>query len=246
LIGSLSKHASRTGVIWLAALVIVAVAYFALAPELGDLGGGDVAFFVTSVPAFLFVMAIVYATSAQLERPLLLVAACIGGAALAGALNESAPEAVAPVKCLAAAALGYLLARLIPVASIVYLLAVAVAVADAISVSVGPTEYLVEEEPEVVDYLALSMPSWGGDVSQLGVSDVVFLAVYMSTAIRFGLRVRATAISLTVALLAALALAIWTEWTIPALPLLSAGFLLPNIDLAWRGLRRDLRELDSR
>ena len=220
-------------------------AYFVIAPHLPDLGDSDAAFFVTTIPALVAVSAVVIAAVPLHKRPRVLVALMVAGAVAGGLLSSAAPEAAAPCKALFAAGLGLTLARLIPIGSIVYLLAIVVAVADAISVHSGPTHYLVNEKPGVVDYLALAIPAWGGAITQLGVSDMVFFAVYLLTAWRFGLRRVPTAIALTASLVCSLAIATWSDLVVPALPLLSLGLLAPNADLVWKALRRDLRELDA-
>jgi len=45
-------------------------------------------------------------------------------------------------------------------------------------------------------------------------------------------------------LVASLAIAVWTDVAVPALPLLSLALLAPNIDLIWAQLRSALRGLD--
>ncbi|MEX0992799.1 MAG: hypothetical protein WDZ37_02270 [Solirubrobacterales bacterium] len=225
-------------------LLALAEAWFIAAPRLDDLGGSNLAFFATTVPAMLLATGLVIGCLPFRDD----VAAQLGliavGAVAGAALSSGAPEAAAPFKALFAAGAGLALARLIPLGSIVYALAIVVAIADAVSVSVGPTHYLVTEEPGVVDYLALSIPSWGGDISQLGVSDLLFCAVYLSTAWRFGLRRTATAIAIAASLVASLAIAIWSDVAIPALPLMSLALLAPNADLVWAALREDLRKLE--
>ncbi len=228
----------------LGALLVVAELYLVASSQLLDLGGGDVVFFVTTIPALAFAVALVAACVPFRDDPSVLVGLIVVGAVAAAALSAPAPEAAAPFKALFAAGVGLTLARFIPVASIVYLLAIAVAIADFISVSVGPTNYLVNEQPGLVGYLALAIPSWSGGISQLGVSDLIFTALYLSTAWRFGLRRRATVVALAASLIAALAIATWADWIVPALPLLSLGLLAPNADLVWRTLRDDLKKLN--
>ncbi len=47
---------------------------------------------------------------------------------------------------------------------------------------------------------------------------------------RFGLRPRATALGMVAGLLATLALSLWTDRAIPALPLVAVGYWLVNLD----------------
>jgi uncharacterized membrane protein YhaH (DUF805 family) len=74
--------------------------------------------------------------------------------------------------------------------------------------------------------------------ANLGVPDLLFFALFLAAAARFGLRVYATWICLVAALGATIALTIWLELSgLPALPAIAVGFLLPNADLIWRRLR---------
>jgi hypothetical protein len=239
-----SKLARDRDLIRLMAVFVAVEAYFIAASQLPDLGAGNAAFFFTTAPALLALSGLVIAAVPLHERRSLLVGLIVLGAGAGAALSAGAPEAAAPFKALFAAGAGLVLARLIPLGSIVYLLAIVVAIADAISVSTGPTHYLVNEKPGVVDYLALTIPAWGGAITQLGVSDLIFFAVYLLTAWRFGLRRALTAVALSLSLVGSLVIAIWSDVVIPALPLLSLALLLPNADLIWRAVPEDLRKLE--
>jgi hypothetical protein len=79
---------------------------------------------------------------------------------------------------------------------------------------------------------------------RLGLTDVVFFALFLAGAMRFGLRVRWTWVGLVAGIAATGALGVVDPFGIggvPALPLISLGFLLPNADLFWsrRGGRGD-------
>ena len=78
----------------------------------------------------------------------------------------------------------------------------------------------------------------------LGTSDLLFLALYLYCAWRFGLRRMPTLCALLASLVASLAIAVWTDVAVPALPLLSVALLAPNLDLVWGQLRSALRGLD--
>ena len=57
-------------------------------------------------------------------------------------------------------------------------------------------------------------------------------------AARFGLRRRLTWLCMTLSFGATMALAVWFDLSgLPALPLLSLGFLAPNADLLWRRIQ---------
>jgi hypothetical protein len=74
----------------------------------------------------------------------------------------------------------------------------------------------------------------------LGLPDVLFFALFLGAAVRFGLRYRATWLALVASLGLTTALAIYIDpfniGGLPALPGLSLAFLLTNADLIWRRL----------
>ncbi len=109
---------------------------------------------------------------------------------------------------------------------------------DAYSVWRGPTRTIVNDHASVFSAFSFTFPVPDA-TTNLGLPDVFFFALFLAAAMRFGLRVVATWVGLTLSLGATMALAIWWDvGGLPALPLLAAGFLLPNADLLWRGWRR--------
>jgi hypothetical protein len=75
---------------------------------------------------------------------------------------------------------------------------------------------------------------------RLGLTDVVFFAVFLAGAARFRLRPGWTWVGLVLGITASGAAGIWDPFGIggvPALPFISLGFLVPNADLLWRALR---------
>ena len=134
---------------------------------------------------------------------------------------------------------GFWFLELFEVLSWVVLVALVIPWVDTLSVWRGPTKVVVEEHPGVFDRIAIVFPLPGGDASaSLGPPDVVFLSLFLAAAARFRLRVAATFLA-TVALLGlTLALAVVFDLNgLPALPAVSLGFLLPNVDLIWRAVR---------
>ena len=93
----------------------------------------------------------------------------------------------------------------------------------------------------VVGYFTIAA-TWAGysyaeAYTGLGVSDVLFFALYLGAARRFRLRMGWSAVAMVGSFLATIALAMW--WTaLPALPLLSVAFLAVNADLLIGGVRR--------
>ena len=121
----------------------------------------------------------------------------------------------------------------------VLLVAVLIIPVDIVSVFRGPTKVIVEEQPEVFSALSIAFPTPGdGNSAQLGLPDVLFFALFLGAAARFGLRVAPTWVAMVASFGATLALAIWQqEAGLPALPLLSIAFALVNADLLWRAYK---------
>jgi len=74
--------------------------------------------------------------------------------------------------------------------------------------------------------------------ANLGLPDLLFFSLFLAAAARFGLRVYLTWILLVASFGATIAIAVaWNKPGLPALPLLSVGFVLANADLLWTRLR---------
>jgi len=142
-------------------------------------------------------------------------------------------------KIVAFALLGFMFLQMLEALSWVVLVAVIVPWVDIASVYRGPTRVVVEEEPGIFERIAISFALPGEDAAaRLGPPDVIFFALFLATAHRFGLRLAATWIGMTAALAATLVLTYAFELDgLPALPAVALGFLVPNADLLWRGLR---------
>jgi len=144
-------------------------------------------------------------------------------------------------KIVAAAALGMWIATELEKLSWIVIVAAVSAVIDIASVAAGPTKVLIDKGPVVVGYFTIGVTWFGYTYAEaftgLGVSDVIFFALYLATAQRFGLRVGWSAVAMVASFLATIALAMW--WTaLPALPLLSVAFLAVNADRLLAQLRR--------
>jgi len=169
---------------------------------------------------------------------LLPVAAALG--VLAALLSLAGLGAFFNVAKLAALVLlGFWFLRLFEALSWVALVAVIVPWVDAISVWRGPTEYVVSEQPGLFDRVSIGFRIPGEDSSaNLGPPDVLFFALFLATAARFGLRARWTWLAMTGLLSLTLAAAVAFDIAgLPALPAICVGFLAPNADLLWRRLR---------
>jgi hypothetical protein len=210
----------------------LALAYFAIAPGLPDLGDGDLAFVVADGLGLLFVAGVV-ATLVPAWRAMTVLAIAGGGALVAAlAMNLAGVGALANVpEALLGAAIGLVLAYLLATPAVALAVPLFVAVVDVWSVASGPTARLVQSAGDPVDLLSFDLPAWGGgSAGRLGLTDAVFLAMFCGWAWRFNLRRRATLAGLGLGLLAALVLSLIFDEAIPALPLVAAGYLLPNLD----------------
>jgi hypothetical protein len=119
---------------------------------------------------------------------------------------------------------------------------------DAASVWRGPTDYVVSEKPGLFEELAFGFRVPGEDAfAHLGPPDVLFFALFLAGAARFGLRPGWTWIGMTFGLGLTLVITVWADVAgLPALPAISLGFLVPNADLLWHRLRNRDRGGDRR
>jgi hypothetical protein len=135
--------------------------------------------------------------------------------------------------------IGWCFLRFFEELSWVVLVACIVPWVDSYSVWRGPTKTIVTEKPEVFSALSFTFPVPGQDGgAKLGLPDLLFFALYLGAAARWNLRTGWTWVCLTASLGATMTLATAFDVNgLPALPLLSVGFLLPNADLLWRAVR---------
>jgi len=142
-------------------------------------------------------------------------------------------------KLWAAIFVGWAFLRLFEELSWVVLVSVVIPLVDTISVYRGPTKAITEHHFHVYTAVAIAFLVPGGAAAYLGPPDVLFYALFLAAAQRFGLRVISTWVSMTgmYALTVIIATAAHVGG-LPALPFLSFGFLLPNADLVWRSIRR--------
>jgi hypothetical protein len=162
-----------------------------------------------------------------------IVAAVVFDVAGASALADFA-------KLGAMAMIGWLFLRYFEDASWVVLVAFIVPWVDAYSVWRGPTHEIVQHRQQVFSTLSFAFPVPGSNGSaKLGLPDLLFFALFLGASARFNLRVPWTWLCLTASVGGTIALAtLFDVGGLPALPLLSLGFLLPNADLLWRAVRR--------
>ena len=97
-------------------------------------------------------------------------------------------------KVVAAAVVGIWIAQEIERPSWVVAVAALSAAVDIVSVAVGPTRLILDHGPMVIGYFTVTMTwfgySWSEAYSAIGLSDIIFLGLYLGAARRFGLRER--------------------------------------------------------
>jgi hypothetical protein len=165
----------------------------------------------------------------------------LGFVALAAILQVVGWDAAAGFSKLAAVtALGWWFLGFFEQAAWVVAVAVIIPFVDAYSVWKGPTHDIVEHQQHLFTTLSFAFPVPGEQGSaNLGMPDLLFFAVFLGATARFGLRTGWTWIAMTLSFGATLALAAHFDVSgLPALPLLSLGFLLPNVDLLWEEFAR--------
>ncbi len=155
-------------------------------------------------------------------------------------LEDAGQSAVADFSKLAAATLaGFWFVSLFESLALVVLVALVIPFVDAYSVWRGPTSSIVSNHPHVFTTLSFALPIPGEhNAARLGPPDLLFFALFLAAAARFGLRVFWTWLALALSFGATLAIAVAAGIDgLPALPGLSLAFLAVNGDLLWRRRR---------
>ena len=161
----------------------------------------------------------------------------IGVAFVCGAFDWQVPENFAKfggVTCL-----GWLFLRAFEELSWVVIVSLAIPFVDAYSVWRGPTHTITEHHAGVFTSFSVAFPVPGGNAARLGLTDVLFFAVFLGASMRFRLRPFPTWLLMVGGL--GLTIALTTYWSnggLPALPAISLGFLIANADLIWRRVGR--------
>jgi hypothetical protein len=132
-------------------------------------------------------------------------------------------------------------------ASWVVLVAFIIPWVDAYSVWRGPTKVIVTRHAHVFTTLSYAFPVPGEHTAaNLGLPDLLFFALFLAAADRFSLRPGWTWLAMTASFGATIALTVALDLRgLPALPLLSLGFLAPNADLLWKRINRERRSAES-
>ncbi len=120
----------------------------------------------------------------------------------------------------------------------VVIIALIIPVVDTFSVIAGPTNNIVNHHIEVYSAVAVAFFAPGGRAAGLGPPDILFFALFLAATVRWQLRPAWTWLAMTGMYSLTLVIANATNVSgLPALPFLSAGFLLANGDLLWRRLK---------
>jgi hypothetical protein len=232
----------------LLALVLALTAYDAWAEHLPNVSTSwDVVFIgLVLIPAtfVLLLLALPFREELTSRRLLVLV---VGLAAITILLELAGADPIAnQTKFVAVALLGWWFLQFFESVGLVLLVAILITPVDIFSVARGPTKHIVEQQPQVFDALSIAFPVLGESSSaQLGLPDVLFFSLFLAATARFALRTLSTWVAMALSFGTTLALAVWTDVTgLPALPLLSAGFVLVNADLIWKALRDSRDEPD--
>jgi hypothetical protein len=240
LVGRASALLSGARLGALAAVAVGLVLYYRYHASLPDTSTwGDVAFLgLILMPAvFALVYVMLPLRSARLSQLVLLGLAF---AVLALLLHKADLNALSDFAKLGAMVfLAFAFLHLFEAVSWVVLVACIVPWVDAYSVWRGPTNDIVHNHRHVFSALSFAFPIPGeNSAANLGMPDLLFFSLFLAAASRFGLRVPLTWALLTASFGATIALAVaWDKPGLPALPLLSLGFLLANGDLLWARLR---------
>jgi hypothetical protein len=226
-----------------AALVILAIylgAYYAFAESLPSFSlWWDIA--IISLLVIPPVFALVY-FALPLRTARWLLPAGIGVAVLAGLLQIVGLDVLANFAKLAAVTLlAWWFLGFFETAAWVVVVALIVPWVDAVSVWRGPTKHIVTHQRELFTTFSFAFPVPGqANTAQLGLPDLLFFALFLGAADRWGLRTRLTWAAMALSFGATLSLTAALDINgLPALPLLALGFLAPNADLLWRKLRSD-------
>jgi hypothetical protein len=121
----------------------------------------------------------------------------------------------------------------------VVLVACIIPFVDSYSVFWGPTNDITKHHFHVYSSVAFAFVVPNHSAAQIGPPDVLFFALFLAAAARFGLRVPLTFALTALSFGATVVIANGADVSgLPALPLLSLGFLGVNADLLWARRRR--------
>jgi len=225
-------------------LFAVLFTYDRLAPQLWHEGvWGDVAWIALVLMPATFALVLLALPLVRVDT-LQLVLIGLSFVALTLALRVAHANIPANYTRLAAATLlAWAFVQVFETAGQVALVAAIIPWVDIYSVARGPTKTITTHHPQVFRDLSFAFLTPGEKAAaNLGVPDLLFFAFFLGAAQRFHLRLLPTWIGMLAGLAITFFLVQWTGASgLPALPGISAGFLVPNADILWRELRRKPR-----
>jgi hypothetical protein len=215
--------------------------WFVVAPHLSRLSLWPAVILVSAVVLPVTLLLVLIALPLWRERWLLPAAVVLGLVAW-GCTAAGWGLAANFAKLWAAVFAGWAFLRFFEELSWVVLVALVIPLVDAVSVWRGPTHAITAHHFEVYTSVAIAFLVPGGGAAYLGPPDVLFYALFLGAAARWGLRVGWTWVAMTGMYSLTIVIANAADvGGLPALPFLSFGFLLANGDLLWRRLRPQLK-----
>jgi hypothetical protein len=230
-------RAASHRVVAFAALAVLVLGWFVLAPHLPHVGLWWAIAIVAAAVMPGTLLPVLVALPLRERRWILPAAAALALAAFGFTVTGwGLPANFA--KLSAAVFAGWWFLRLFEELSWVVIVATLIPFADALSVWRGPTHEITAHHFEVYTSVSIAFLVPGGGAAYLGPPDILFYALFLAAAARWQLRVLPTWFGLTgmYSLTVVVANAVDAAG-LPALPFLSAGFLVANGDLLWRRLR---------
>ena len=219
-------------------LLVGIVTWSAVAPHVSRIGLWPAVTLISAVvmPATL---ALIYLALPLWPRRWMILAA-VGFVAVAVATWKADAHLASNFAKLAAyTCAGWAFLRLFEELSWVVIVAAIIPFVDAISVAAGPTNQIVNHHPRVYSAVAVAFLAPGGGAAYLGPPDILFFALFLATTVRWRLRTGWTWLAMTgMYSLTLVTVNAVNVNGLPALPFLSAGFLIANGDLLWKRLRR--------
>jgi hypothetical protein len=224
-----------------AVLAVCVVAWFVAAPHIPHVGLWPAVVIVSiAVMPLTLLLVLIALPLREMKTPALLIATGVF-VALAVVFAELGLGLEGNfAKLWAAVFAGWAFLRFFEFLSWVVIVAVVVPVVDAISVWRGPTHAITSNPKHFHIYtdVAIAFVVPGGGAAYLGPPDILFFALFLGAAARWGLRVNWTWAGMTAMYGITVVTANAANVSgLPALPFLSVGFLLANADLLWRQFR---------
>jgi hypothetical protein len=215
-------------------LLGAALAYVLVAPALPELRPPELSALVACALGLASVVAIVAGLVAVADAPLAMGLALLGAVLLVAPLDATGAAAAAtPFEAVLYGCAGVAFAVVLDTPWLAVALPVFACAVDAVQALTGGSAGLVALSlPRPGDALALDLPDWGTGLAaaRLSVPEVVLLAALAAYARRWRLRERAAEAGMLAGLLVAAGAEIVAGVHLPAVALMAAGYLAPNLD----------------